>query len=195
MTNAKHLANVLINYVCSFLTFGEIFAFRLTCAEINDKISTKYKDFNIVIKSRLKEFFGQTINIEEFCNILYESECKIYGSFIFQCITGMRWRESDVDIFCKMQLDPGVKKFHVYMNENFNFYVLVPSISRSTYIIYKTKDENNKKINVTTPTRYVKSIFAYIDIEMTYEYSKCIYNGKKLYVKNWKSIWLQTERG
>jgi hypothetical protein len=135
--------DIIINHVTQFLTFAETFAFRLTCLHVNNKVLPKYKDFNLVLKSRLAECFGKDINVDEFCNTLNVTKCKISGSFILQCLIGERWSgESDIDIFY-MNLRP---QYH--WDEVKDEYLPEPIIDKETgETKYIVNGEYNKKIH------------------------------------------------
>jgi len=140
LANHLYFPNVLINHCCNFLAFGEIFAFRLSCTEINRKISPTFKNFNNFIKARLTECFkdtkdGTVVNVDEFLTLIHNSHCIISGSFILQCITGENW-DSDIDIFY-VKLKP-----EIYSDLKFGYNEPKP-IMHEAYIVNR---EFNKEV-------------------------------------------------
>jgi hypothetical protein len=91
------LSTNIISHVASFLCYFDVGSFRLTKKLFNDDLKDKHK-FVDVVRKRLQ---GMVPDPDVFLLSLKKYNHYIVGSFVLQCMFGVEWPDSDIDV-CMM---------------------------------------------------------------------------------------------
>ena len=93
----NNLSSQLMRHINKYLSYLDTKYLRLTCRAINADLKDD-NDFVKIIRDRLK---GRVPDVDVFIDSLIKYKHYITGSFLLQCMLGVTWENSDIDI-CMM---------------------------------------------------------------------------------------------
>lgn len=191
----------IVNHIFSFLTYVERICLLKAYPKIH-KFVKKQLECKPFIKEGLKRY---GIPVKPFLIALTRGQGYLSGSFILSCLTGHAFKPNDIDVFCvetkTIFPGPNINPKHIYslfsyelyqiglINKSTEKHSITPKYAHMNGIMKVrnlfVKDTSKKSIQEIRLNE--GSIFDHID-NFDFEFNKIMYDGKKLYVKNWNSI-------